>query len=110
MSSATSGRAREHRTRARMETHGWQQVVRAAGSKGSADLIMRHPIHGGAFIQVGTHNKRLGPAARTRLLDDAEAFHALPLLASWSHTGLRLWHVTRDTPSTWEEFHLDDHR
>lgn len=107
MSTATSGRAREHRTRIRLEERGWRQVMRAAGSKGSADLFMGHPDHGAALIQVGTGNKTLGPDARNRFLDDAELVGALPLLATWTHAGLRCWLVTRDTPSTWTEWKAD---
>lgn len=104
MSTATAGRAREHRTSKRLAKSGWKQVNRSAGSKGSVDLIMRHPIHGGAFFQVGTDQKRLGPAARERFLEDAEAFHALPLLATWSRAGVRYFIVTRDIPSRWDEW------
>lgn len=104
MSTATSGRAREHRTRDRLIESGWTQIMRAAGSKGAGDLLMGHPIHGGALIQVGTANKTLGPADRDRFVTAAELICALPLLATWGRTGVRYFVVTRDKPSTWEEW------
>lgn len=78
--------------------------MRAAGSKGAGDLLMGHPIHGGALIQVGTESKRLGPADRERFVTAAELIYALPLLATWGRRGVRYFVVTRDVPSTWQEF------
>ena len=104
MSTATSGRAREHRTRDRLAEFGWVQIMRAAASKGPADLLMGHPFWGGALIQVGTESKSLGPADRDRFVTAAELISALPLLATWSRSGVRYWTVTRDVPSTWEEW------
>src|SRR5690349_18824433 len=83
MSTATAGRAREHRTRDRLAEAGWTPIMRAAASKGAADLLMGHPIHGGALIQVGTESKQLGPADRDRFVTAAELVCALPLLATW---------------------------
>lgn len=104
MSTATNGRAREHRTRDRLTESGWIPVMRAAGSKGAADLLMGHPIHGGALIQVGTANKTLGPDDRDRLVSAAELVCALPLLATWSRRGVKYFLVTRDVPSKWSEW------
>lgn len=104
MSTATNGRAREHRTRDRMIDAGWTAIMRAAGSKGAGDLLMGHPIHGGALVQVGTENKSLGPAARERFVTAADLICALPILATWSHSGVRYFLVTRDKPSTWTEW------
>lgn len=105
MSTATSGRAREHRVRDRMIAAGWLLVARSAGSKGAADLVMVHPFFGLALVQVGTANKQLGPADRDRFVTIAEACGALPLLASCSPgVPARFWRVTRDTASTWKEF------
>jgi hypothetical protein len=81
MSTATSGRAREHRVRDHMQDAGWLQVARSAGSKGAADLVMVHPEHGLALVQVGTAGKSLGPADRVRLCDMADLCSALPILA-----------------------------
>lgn len=108
MSTATSGRAREHRTRDRLTESGWQPIMRAAGSKGAGDLLMGHPIHGGALIQVGTEHKTLGPADRDRFVTAAELICAIPLLATWSRTGVRYFLVTRDKPSTWAEWTPND--
>lgn len=105
MSTATSGRAREYLVRDHLTRYGWRQVMRAAGSKGSGDLLMAHPVHGGALIQVGTGSKRLGPADRTRLTDDARDLGCLPLLAIVvPGVGIRWWHVTIDKPATWTQW------
>lgn len=103
MSTATSGRAREYRVRDAMRDAGWVFVMRAAGSKGCADLLMAHPDHGAALVQVGTASKRIGPEDRTRFVAAASLCGALPLLASATRAGIRYWHVTPDVPSTWTE-------
>lgn len=121
MSTATSGRAREHRISKLMVEHGWMQIMRAAASKGPADLAMLHPFLGLAWVQVGTPNKEFrclikdcdhggnsgAQCARDRLCAIANQTHALALLAT-SGPGIptRFWRVTRDTASTWQEFHL----
>lgn len=81
MSTATTGRRREHKVSHHMQAHGWRQITRAAASKGPVDLWMLHDAHGGAVVQVGSDSKRLGPADRHDLLTVAAAFHALPILA-----------------------------
>lgn len=102
MSTATSGRAREHKVRKHMTDRGWQLVARSAGSKGAADLVMVHPDHGLALVQVGTANKTLGPADRERLCNLADLCSALPLVAQViPRQPIRYWHVTRDVASTW---------
>lgn len=106
MSTATNGRAREHRVAKWMHDRGWLQVMRAAGSKGVADLAMLHPFYGLAWVQVGTaKSKRLSPLDRDRLVAVAEQTHALPLIAT-SGPGIptRLHIVTRETASKWKEF------
>lgn len=108
MSSATNGRAREHRISKLMCDHGWMQIMRAAGSKGPADLVMLHPLLGLAWVQVGTaKSKTLGPLERDRLCAVAEQTNALALLAT-SGPGVptRFWHVTRETASKWKEWVL----
>lgn len=104
MSTATSGRAREYRVRDHMVNAGWVHIMRAAASKGAADLLMAHPDHGAALVQVGTDNKRLGPSDRLRFVTAAALCHALPLLASATRAGIRYWRVTLDKPATWTEF------
>lgn len=106
MSTATSGRAREYRVRDHMTDHGWQPIMRAAASKGAADLLMAHPLHGAALVQVGTANKSLGPADRERFVHAAELCGALALLATATRTGIRFWWVTRDQPRHWTEWLL----
>lgn len=108
MSHATNGRAREHRISKLMADHGWLQVMRAAGSKGPADLAMLHPFTGLAWVQVGSaKSKTIGPDARDRLVSVAEQTNALALLAT-SGPGVptRFWVVTRETASKWKEWSL----
>lgn len=89
-----------------MDDAGWTFVMRAAGSKGPADLLMAHPLHGAALVQVGTDNKTLGPAARDRFVTAAELCGALALLATATRAGIRYWWVTREQPRHWAEWSL----
>ncbi len=105
---ARNGRAREHRVSKWMFNRGWFQIMRAAGSKGVADLAMYHPLYGLAWVQVGTaKSKRLSPLDRDRLVAVAEQTNALPLLAT-SGPGIptRLWVVTREAAGKWKEWPL----
>ncbi len=103
MSTATAGRAREHLVRRNLERHGWRQIVRAAASKGSCDLVMVHAVHGLALVQVGTaRSKTLGPADRARFLADADDAGALALLATvLPGVGVRYRLVNAGTPRAW---------
>ena len=102
MSSARLGREREHRVARDMARGGWRLVMRAAGSKGSADLLMVSAEHGAALVQVGSRSKTLGPADRERLMDAAELCGALALLAIVvPRRGITYYQVTRDIPSKW---------
>lgn len=105
MSSATNGRAREHRVSKHMQASGWRQIMRSAGSKGSADLLMASPEYGAALVQVGTAGKTLSPADRERFCTDADLCGALPILAVCA-TGRAPWfrHVNRDVPTKWESW------
>lgn len=107
MSTATTGRSREYRVRNHLIAAGYPYIMRAAASKGAADLLHGHPEHGALLVQVGTGNKTLGPADRIRFCDAADLCGALPILASVIEqrgrpTTYRYWHVTRGVPSTWE--------
>jgi hypothetical protein len=102
MSAASQGRAREHRVRDHMADAGWLPIMRSAGSKGAADLLLAHPDHGAALVQVGTANKRLGPADRGRLLHAAALCGALPLLAVAARSGITYWWVSAGPARTWE--------
>ena len=105
MSTATTGRAREHKVRDHMIGNGWHLVARSAGSKGAADLVMVHPDHGLALVQVGTANKTLGPGDRARFLDLAYLCGALPLVALCApRQPIRYWHLGIGPASTWEEW------
>lgn len=104
MSTATDGRRREHKVRDDMAARGWLLVARSAGSKGAADLVMVHETYGLALIQVGTHNKGLGPADRQRLCDIADLCSALPILARVvPRQGIEYMLVAR-TLTAWERW------
>lgn len=109
MSTATSGRAREYLVRDRLTAAGYPAVMRAAASKGAADLLHGHPLVGAVLVQVGTGGKSLNQEARDRFCEAADLCHALPILAQviqqrGRRTEYRYWHVTRDVPSTWNEW------
>jgi hypothetical protein len=104
MSTATQGRAREYRVRDHLTDHGWLPIMRAAGSKGAADLLLAHPDHGPALVQVGTENKTLGPADRGRLLHAAALCAALPILAVVGRGRVTYWWVGPGPASTWTEW------
>lgn len=111
MSTASTGRNREYRVRDNMLNAGWLFVMRAAASKGAADLLLAHPDHGAALVQVGTANKKLGPADRLRLITAADMCGALALVCTVIEqrgrpTVYRYWAATLDAPSTWQEFAL----
>jgi hypothetical protein len=102
MSSATQGRAREYKVRDAMIAAGWTFVMRAAASKGAADLLMGHEEYGAALIQVGTMGKNLGPAERERFLKAAYVTCALPIVARSDRSGIRYAIVHDGIPSDWE--------
>lgn len=105
MSTATDGRRREYKVRDHLEGQGWVRIMRAAGSKGAADLLLAHPVHGAALVQVGSESKTLGPADRERLCYAAELCSALPLLAVViNRQPVQFWLVSRDVPSKWERW------
>lgn len=102
MSTASSGRAREYRVRDEMIADGWHFIMRAAASKGPADLAMAHPEHGLALVQVGSKSKTLGPADRERLCNAADLCSAIPLLAVIRpREKTRTWVVDRGLPGGW---------
>ncbi|MCD4535671.1 hypothetical protein LRP67_16380 [Nocardioides sp. cx-169] len=109
MSTATQGRAREHKVRDHMADAGWHFIMRAAASKGPADLLLAHPEHGAALVQVGTTSKSLGPADRIRFLTAADLCGALPILATvipdpGKATTIRYLLVGPGPASTWEAY------
>lgn len=107
MSTATDGRRREHKVRDDLARHGWLPIMRAAASKGPADLLLAHRDHGAALVQVGSRTKTLGPADRERFVTAAEMCGALALLAIViPRQGIRYWHVTRGLPRTWAEWEV----
>ena len=105
MSTASDGRRREYIVRNHLVAQGWTAVMRAAASKGPADLLLAHPDHGPALIQVGSRTKQLSPADRERLCAAAELCGALALLAIVvPRAGITYWLVTRAVPSQWERW------
>lgn len=105
MSTATEGRRREHKVRDHMIAAGWQFIMRAAGSKGPGDLLMAHPWHGAALIQVGTPSKSLGPTERHRFVNAGTLCGALTILATYHPGGEIIYtEVTVDLPKTWAKW------
>lgn len=109
MSTATQGRAREYLVRDDLIDAGYPAIMRAAASKGAADLLHGHEFIGSVLVQVGTGNKTLGPAARARFIAAAELTCSLPILATviatpGKKTVIRYWLVTEGEPRTWEEW------
>lgn len=109
MSTATQGRAREYQVRDDLDAKGYTPIMRAAASKGAADLLHGNHLVGAVLVQVGTGNKTLNQQARDRFVEAAELCHALPVLATviatpGKRTHIRYWLVNRDVPSTWTEW------
>ena len=109
MSTATQGRDREYKVRDDLHTHGYVPIMRAAASKGAGDLLHGHPTVGAVLVQVGTGNKTLGPCDRERFCDAAFLINAVAVLATviatpGKATVIRYWLVTKDVPSTWQEW------
>lgn len=101
MSTASAGRAREYKVRDHMIEAGWEFIMRSAGSKGPADLLLAHPDYGAALVQVGTHGKHLNEAGRDRLLHAAWLCSALPIVAHCYRT-IAYWEVGPGPLSTWK--------
>lgn len=105
MSTASVGRAREHRVSAAMGREGWVQIARSAGSKGPADLVMAHHRKGIALVQVGGPGKKLGPDDRARLRFASGLCRATPVLARvMPRAGIEWFVVGPGKPATWTEF------
>lgn len=109
MSTASQGRYREYQVRDDLNAKGYPQVMRAAASKGAADLLHGHHLVGAVLVQVGTGNKTLNQEGRDRFCEAAELCHALPVLATviatpGKRTEITYWLVNRDVPSTWKQW------
>ena len=101
MSTATAGRAREYLVRDHLTDLGWEPIMRAAASKGAADLLMGHETYGGALVQVGTRSKHLGPTDRARFLRAAHITGALPIEAIVHRGKVTYRLVCNTTPRHW---------
>lgn len=107
MSTATAGRAREYKVRDEMIAGGWELVMRAAASKGCADLAMVSPLYGLALVQVGTASKSIGPADRERFVRAANLCSALPILAvAGGRKPTRYWLVDLGPAGGWQEWYV----
>ena len=105
MSTATQGRAREHKVRDHLADHGWEPIMRAAASKGPADLLLGCPFRGALLVQVGSRTKTLGPADRARFLHAADLISAVPVLATViPYKGIKYLRVDAGTPGKWAEW------
>jgi tRNA splicing endonuclease len=104
MSTATSGRAREYKVRDQLIAHGFELVMRSAGSKGAADLAMARADIGLILVQVGTDKKSLGPADRIRFVKLAAAARAKPILATVTRQGIEYRVVNQLTPRWWGQW------
>ncbi len=103
MSTASLGRAREYRARDWLIGQGWVLVARSAASRGVADLIMVHPLHGVALLQIGSASKTLGPADRERFTHAAQLCHALAILAVViPRRGITYYQINTGLPASWE--------
>lgn len=110
MSTATYGRSLEYRVRDDLKKTGWVPIMRAAGSKGAADLLVAHPVHGAALVQIGGKSKKLGPADRARLTHAANLCSALAVLAVVvPRQPIRYSLVTNGRPGTWAEWDIPRH-
>jgi hypothetical protein len=101
MTAYTAGRDREYRVARDMaERGGWVQIMRSAGSKGPADLLLAHPDRGtAALVQVKKAAGSLGPKARADLCYVAELAGALPILADViPYRGISYWLVKPELP------------
>lgn len=104
MSTARVGRDREYRVRDELIARDWHPIMRAAASKGPADLLMVHPLRGGALIQVGSTSKTISPAERalfTRACDWAGLLCLLAVVPKLRRDPIRYWQVTEAAPSHW---------
>ena len=102
MSTASLGRSREYAVRDDLARHGWTFIMRAAASKGVADLLMGHPTHGAALVQVGSRTKTIGPASRELFCHHADLCHALAILGVVvPRQGITYWHVNTQLPALW---------
>lgn len=100
-----NGKAREYRVRDDLLAKGWVLVAQTGGSHGPADLVMVHPTHGLALIQVGALGKVIGPQARLDLIRLADLCSALPICATGvPNVGYRYRLVTATPAQSWPEF------
>lgn len=83
MTNYTTGRSLEYKVRDNLEADGYQ-CIRAAGSKGKADIVALKPGET-LLVQVKTSNPQLTPTDRKALLELARLTGAIPIVA-WKPT------------------------
>lgn len=94
MSSASLGADAERRVRRVLEDLDYL-VVRAAASKGCADLLAIRPGGGVLLIQVKRGAGRMRPREWNELLEVARRYGALPVLAEFvPRQGIAWWWLT----------------
>ena len=106
MTNYTRGRAVEYKVWADLEADGYQ-VLRAAGSKGVADLIALKPGEV-LLVQVKAADPQLSPAERKALLELAHLTGALPLVAYKPFRKPIIYRqLTGPGPKDWQPWHPD---
>lgn len=98
------GRAREQRARHLLQELGWL-VVRAAGSKGSADLVAWSPTSLCWFVQVKGVGQGVYGADRARWFSDCAQAAAWPVLVRPDRLGHLQWAVWRADTGRWDPTH-----
>lgn len=95
------GRAFEYRARDKALKQGAVYVMRAASSKGAADLIVLWPFTNGGGVDIwlvqSKRDGKLPRAERETLLDIAGATGAIPVLARVPKTGRGVEFINLDT-------------
>lgn len=93
---------RERQVAARLQTENWW-VMRAAGSKGVADLVCLHRGRKPMMLEIksnsGSPFAGFGPAKRQALREAAEQAGAIPFLVNYPSHGKEVWYGLDQWPS-----------
>jgi hypothetical protein len=102
VSTASKGRALEHKARHELEAAGWY-VIRSAGSKGTADLVAFHASRVPAFVQCKATPGPLPPIERLALRRLALMGCGDPVHYFRSDRGVYVWRrLTDPGPADYE--------